>query len=334
MARPLRIEYPGALYHVLDRGNQRLEVFQRKCDCETFLDKLSLFIADYNIEIYCYCLMTNHFHLLLRTNESNLGKFMQSFLTSFTVTINRRNGKTGHLFHGRYKALLVENQKYISVLSKYIHLNPVRVKKNKSLPVSEMKRLLDTYPWSSYLATIGLSEPPDFLKTDTILHMWGDKCEDQMTAYRSYVENGLYKEVENPFDLAIRQQIIGSETFAEKIARKYLLKRNPENARDNYELFKAARVLPPEEIVKLTAKAFNTTVEKTLARKDKHMQARKLAMFLCCKYCVSKHPLTEIADLFSVSLSGLTKTRDIVQNGNDQVLMEKAVEVKSAISQG
>ena len=85
------------------------------------------------VEVSCYCLMSNHFHLLLRTLEPNLGKFMQAFLTSFTVTLNRRNDKTGHIFHGRYKGHLVENHKYLSVLSRYIHMNPVRIKKLREM---------------------------------------------------------------------------------------------------------------------------------------------------------------------------------------------------------
>ncbi len=331
MAKPLRVEYEGALYHVMDRGNQRLDIFRNKRDCETFLEKLSWFTDSYKVDIYCYCLMTNHFHFLLRTREANLGKFMHAFLTSFTMTINRRKGKTGHLFHGRYKAHLVESHKYLSVLSRYIHLNPIRIKKFKSLPMPEKKRLLTSYQWSSYSSCIGLTEKPDFLGIDSVLSSWGNEMSDQMKAYRAYVENGLYKGVDNPFDLAIRQQIIGSETFAEKVAREHLLNRKIKDAKEERELLKAMQVLPPEEIIDLAAKVFDTSVEKVLARRGKHRQARKVAMFLCCKYCVSRYSLTEIGRLFSVSISGLTKMRDIVKHTDDQLLIEKIHEVESKI---
>ena len=168
MARPLRVEYPGALYHVMNRGNQRQVVFLYPRDCETFLEKLELFSETYRVDVYCYCLMSNHFHMLLRTREANLGKFMQVFLTSFTGTLNRRNGKTGHIFHGRYKGHLVESHKYVSVLSRYIHLNPIRIKNVKKLPVAEKKRLLTSFQWSSYRACVGLTEQPPFLKIESI----------------------------------------------------------------------------------------------------------------------------------------------------------------------
>ena len=330
MSRPLRIEYAGGLYHVMNRGNQRLEVFSSKRDCETFLEKLSLFAETYKVDIYCYCLMPNHFHLLLRTRAGNLGKFMQVMLTSFTMTINRRKGKTGHLFHGRYKAQLVESRKYLSVLSRYIHLNPIRVKKLQSLPVLEKKRLLGDYPWSSYRACVGLMAWPDFLKIDAVLSSWGKELPEQMKAYRAYVENGLYKGINNPFDLAIRQQIIGSETFAEKIARERLLKRTVKDVKEDRELLKASQVIPPDEIITLTAGVFATTVAKVLARKGKHRQARKVAMFLCCQHCVSKYSLTEIGKRFSVSISGLTK-RDMVKYSDDQILIKKISEVEAII---
>ena len=96
MSRPLRIEFPGALYHVMNRGNQKQDVFRKKADCETFIEKLEYFSELFDIEIYCYVLMNNHFHLLLKTNEANLGRFMQSFLTSFTLTLNKRH-RWGHI---------------------------------------------------------------------------------------------------------------------------------------------------------------------------------------------------------------------------------------------
>lgn len=331
MARPLRIEYPGAFYHVMNRGNQRRDVFHSTLDCETFLEKLDLYSDRYHVNVHCYCLMTNHFHLLLGTPEANLSKFMQVFLNSFTMTINRRGNKTGHLFHGRYKAHLVENGKYLSVLSRYIHLNPVRTKATESLPVSERKRFLTSYPWSSYSACVGLSEMPDFLNMKPVLRSWGDAIEKQMKSYRAYVENGLYKGVDNPFDLAIRQHIIGSEEFAEEIARKHLLSRPVRDAREEKELLKARRVIPPREVVDLVAETFDTSSERVLARKGKHRQARKAAMFLCCQHCLGKHSLTALSEMFSVSISGLTKMREIVKLSDDEDLKRKMTEVENKI---
>ena len=232
MSRPLRIEYPGAMYHVMNRGNQRQDVFRKKVDCVTFLEKLEYFSDLFNIDVYCYVLMNNHFHLLVRTNDANLGRFMQSFLTSFTMILNRRNQKNGHLFQGRYKAQLVETQEYISKLSRYIHLNPIRIKKYKNITIEEKRNILLNYTWSSFAAHIGLNEPEHFLKIKTVLSTWGSNNMIRMKKYREYVEEGLYKDIDNPFELAIRQQIIGSETFAERLTRTKILKRKVKDKRE------------------------------------------------------------------------------------------------------
>lgn len=332
MARPLRVEYPGALYHVMNRGNQREDIFRSPLDCETFLEKLDMFCDSYRVEIHSYCLMSNHFHLLLRTREANLSKFMQAFLTSFTVTINRRNRRTGHLFHGRFKGHLVESRKYLSVLSRYIHLNPVRIKEVKKLPVQERKRLLDSFQWLSYRACVGLAEQLPFLEIESVLSSWGKRRDKQIKEYRKYVEEGLYKGVENPFDLAIRGQIIGSETFAEEIARSHLLKRSVKNHHVQRELLKARQVISPEEVIRLSAEAFATTREKVITRKGKHRQARKTAMFLCCKHCVSKHSLTSIAQMFSVTIGGLTKMRDVMSNKMEKQIREKISEIEKKMA--
>ena len=126
MARPLRIEYAGACYHVMNRGNRRQTVFAEARDYELFLERLGQFGRQFDVRLWCYCCMPNHFHLYLRTEQANLSRFMQSLLTSFTITLNRRHHSSGHVFQGRFTAHLVENEAYGGEVSRYIHLNPVR----------------------------------------------------------------------------------------------------------------------------------------------------------------------------------------------------------------
>jgi len=128
MSRPLRIEYPNACYHVINRGDNRREVFSTQDDYALFLEKLGSFSEIYKVKIRAYCLMPNHFHLYLRTPEGNLSRFMQALLTSFTSIKNHRQKTSGHLFQGRYKSLIVEDKSYGMALCRYIHLNPVRTK--------------------------------------------------------------------------------------------------------------------------------------------------------------------------------------------------------------
>jgi len=310
VSRPLRIEYPGAMYHVMNRGNQRQDVFRKKRDSETFLEKLDYFSEMFNVDIYCYVLMKNHFHLLLRTGEANLGRFMQSLLTSFTITLNKRNNKSGHLFQGRYKAQLVEDHGYVSTLSRYIHLNPVRLRKYREISVEEKRNLLLNYTWSSFAPHIGLREPDSFLKIDPVLSTWGSNSILRMKNYREYVEDGLYKDVENPFELAIRQQVIGSESFAERIIRTHILKRKIKNKREEGKLREFQSLIDPNWIIDQVAKYFNINKDDILKRKSGEKTARQLAMYFCAVYCNHKITLTDIAAIFSVSVSALTNARE------------------------
>ncbi len=310
MSRPLRIEYPGAMYHVMNRGNQRQDVFRKKIDCETFLERLGHFVELFNVELYCYVLMNNHFHLLLRTREANLGRFMQSFLTSFTIILNKRNKKSGHIFQGRYKAHLVESEQYISTLSRYIHLNPTRIKKYKDISIDEKKNILTQYTWSSYLAHIGLKEPDKFIDTTPVLSNWGTNNIAKMKNYRKYVEEGLYKDVENPFDLALRQQIIGSETFAERITRTKIMNMKIRDRREEGKLHDFQSSLDPETIIEAVIDYFNISRKQLLQRRSPEKLPRQIAMYLCAKYCTSKVSLSDIGKLFSISISGIAIARD------------------------
>ena len=150
MARPLRIEYPGAAYHVMNRGNRRQQVFHSDRDYETFLLKLEEVGDTYQIEIRSFCLMPNHFHLYLCTPEGNLSRFMQALLTSFTVTKNRRDRRSGHLFQGRFKSILVEEELYGSEVSRYIHLNPITRRHPAEMELELKQNLIREFRWSSF----------------------------------------------------------------------------------------------------------------------------------------------------------------------------------------
>jgi len=126
MARPLRVQYPNAVYHVTCRGNEQKPIFRDDIDRKTLLKKLVQSMDIYTVKLYSYVLMNNHFHLLLETPLGNLGEFMRRFNISYTGYFNYRHKRSGHLFQGRYKSILVDKESYLSILSRYIHLNPVR----------------------------------------------------------------------------------------------------------------------------------------------------------------------------------------------------------------
>jgi REP element-mobilizing transposase RayT len=174
MARAWRIEYEGALYHVLSRGNQRQAIYVDDEDRLSFLERLSEMAVRFEVECFAYVLMDNHYHLLLRTRRANLSKAMQWLGVAYTSRFNLKNQLSGHLFQGRFKSMLVENDAYLLQLSYYIHRNPVR---------AGMVTRLSDYPWSSYLAYAYGKERPEWLNTEVILSQMGN-TPDRNRAYR------------------------------------------------------------------------------------------------------------------------------------------------------
>jgi REP element-mobilizing transposase RayT len=176
MARPLRIEYEGAYYHVLSRGNKQQAIFLSDQDRYTFLKTLGRMSERFEVDIIAFVLMDNH--LLLRTNRPNLSKSMQWLGTTYTTIFNLSHSQKGHLFQGRFKSILVENEPYLLQLSYYIHRNPLRA--------GIVQRLID-YPWSSYPAYAYNRRRPDWLKTDLILSQF-DPDRNRHKAYREKVQ--------------------------------------------------------------------------------------------------------------------------------------------------
>jgi putative transposase len=210
MGRPWRIEYPGALYHVLSRGNERRDIFFNDADCRMFLKTLGEMADRFDVEVFAYVLMPNHYHLLIKTHHANLSKTMQWFGVTYTNRFNTRHTRSGHLFQGRFKSILVQNDAYLVQLSYYIHRNPLRT--------GIIKRLAD-YRWSSYLPYAYGRKAPGWLSMDLILSFY--KAEDQHRAYREKVQR--YANEEKRLWEDLRHGIfLGSIQFVDEMKKKYL----------------------------------------------------------------------------------------------------------------
>lgn len=222
MARPLRIEYPGAVYHITMRGNNRRIIFKQDVDRERFLLKLAESIQRFDIRLYLFCLMTNHVHLVLETPRGNLSRFMHRLLTAYTVYFNRRHNESGHLMQGRFGASVVDEDEYILKLSRYVHLNPVYVKKIKPLPVRERVEKLRAYPWSSYRSYIGKVKPLDFVVYEPVLQMMGRYKKRRQSQYRKFVETGIV-DIDAAFIEAKERSrlCIGSDDCHDRVETKY-----------------------------------------------------------------------------------------------------------------
>ena len=182
MSRPLRLEFPDALYHLTSRGDRREDIYEDDTDRRNFLEVLSSVIEQLNWECYAYCLMRNHYHLLVQTPDANLSKGMRQLNGVYTQTYNRRHNKTGHLFQGRYKSILVDEESYLLELSRYIVLNPVK---------AGMVERVDQWKWSSYQATVGEAVAPEWLAIDYLLSQFSVQRKTAIRKYKTFVQDGL-----------------------------------------------------------------------------------------------------------------------------------------------
>jgi REP element-mobilizing transposase RayT len=204
MARPLRLEFAGAVYHLTSRGNARQKIFFNDSDRALFLQTLAHVVSRYCWVCHAYCLMANHYHLLVETPKVNLSIGMRQLNGIFAQSFNRRHRRVGHLFQGRFKAILVEKESYLLELCRYIVLNPVRVKSTTS-PAA--------WKWSSYRPTVGLASVPEFLSTDWLLEQFGQNRRVAQKRYREFVRDGI---ANRPWDALKGQIYLGSDKFIER----------------------------------------------------------------------------------------------------------------------
>ena len=204
MARPLRIEYAGALYHVTSRGDGQEAVFLNDGDRRMFLTVVDEVCERFNWAVHAYCLMDNHYHLLVETVEGNLSKGMRQLNGVYTQRFNRSHSRVGHVFQGRYKAILVERESYLLELARYVVLNPVRAGRVRSAK---------DWPWSSYRATAGQSSGEQWLQTEWLLSTFARQKGKARNLYKAFVAEG--KDQPSPWEQLRNQVYIGSEEFVE-----------------------------------------------------------------------------------------------------------------------
>ena len=220
MTRPLRIEFPGAIYHVTSRGNARAPIVEDDADRELMLETLSQVVERFNWICHAYCLMGNHYHLMIETPDANLTAGMRQLNGVYTQRFNRRHRRVGHLFQGRFKAILVDRDSYLLELCRYVVLNPVRAK---------MVKRAGDYRWSSYRATVGMTEAPSFLRCEWVLSQFAQSQTVARRRYREFVAAGT--QAESPWEKLRGQILLGSEGFVAKmmpvLRRKAALKEIP-----------------------------------------------------------------------------------------------------------
>jgi len=209
MARPIRIEFNGALYHVTSRGDRRESIYEDDADRAHFLDVLEQVVQDFNWVVHAYCLMSNHYHLLIETPDGNLAKGMRQLNGVYSQYSNRRHSRTGHVFQGRYKAILVDRDSYLLELARYVVLNPVRAR---------IVKAPGAWSWSSYLAMIGSEPSPPWLATDGLLAAFASRRAEARRRYMKFVAEGVGGE---PIWQHLNRQVyLGDDAFVARMQRR------------------------------------------------------------------------------------------------------------------
>lgn len=285
MARPLRIEFAGAVYHITSRGNAGDNIFTSKKDRRLFLSLLEEVKEKYNWFFHAYCLMPNHYHLLIETPDGNLSIGMRHLNGVYTQNFNKRHQRTGHIFQGRFKAILVQKESYLLELCRYVALNPVRA---GLVPHPER------WEWGSYLATIGTAEKPKFLSSDWILAQFGPDLATARRSYKEFVLAGIRRE--SPWKHLKGRIFLGKEDFIEKV-------------KELFEEKEAIKEIPRMERFAgrpALSKIFGDT-RKGEARDEK----------ICTAHVRHGYTLTEIGDFLGIHYSTVSKALKKIKRGKE-----------------
>ena len=271
MARPLRLELAGGLYHVTSRGDGREDIYLSDTDRLAWLEIFTQVCQRFNWICHAWCQMDNHYHLLIETPEANLSQGMRQLNGVYTQYFNRSNGRVGHVYQGRYKAILVEHDSYLLELARYVVLNPLRA--------NRVKRL-DQWPWSSYLATCGQVDVPAWLNTDGLLSQFGKRRAQAIEGYIEFVHQGARLP-------SVRTQLqgqiyLGSEKFVAKM-QKFIDK---------------------QPSLKEIPRAQRRLLTRTLKEfEQKHPRNKAIAL----AYLSGQHTMAKIADHFDIHYTTVSR---------------------------
>ncbi len=269
MARALRIEYPGAFYHVMHRGNAGSDIFKSERDRERFLEYLDKAVERYRLRVHTYCLMTNHYHLLIETQQANLSQAIKWINVSYAAYFNRKRRRSGHLFQGRYKAILVDADEYLMHLSRYIHLNPIRAR---------MVEDLKDHPWSSYPVFSGYAKAPEWLETRWLLSLFAKNQKQAKRRYRSFVESVQDEKIEDPSADIEGGFILGGVDFVNWVKDSFLNKDLADKEIPQLRSLKPK--LTPEDLLPVVCEEFDCERDVIIQKGKKRNLVRDVAIYL------------------------------------------------------
>jgi len=294
MARKLRVQFPGAIYHITLRGVGRCNIFLDDRDRERFVERIADGVEIDEVRVYMFCLMTNHVHLLVETPMGNLSRFMHRIETGHSVFFNRRHNRSGHLTQGRYDAKLVEGDEYLLKLSRYLHLNPVCIRRMRALPLKERVEKLRKYQWSSYRSYVGLAKELEWIDCEPIRGMMPGRKSGHKQEYRKFVESGL-AETDDEFLAMLKASplSIGSVGFMEKIRDMHTELTMGHARPEDVAFRKTSRALGVDEVVAETCRALGVEEDELVRQRRDSLTRPLLARMLCRHAGLSQR---EVAD--------------------------------------
>jgi len=285
MARPLRIVYPDAWYHIMNRGRRREPIFIKRKDYEVFIELLKESSDAWNIRIAAYCLMPNHYHLLLQTPEGNVSRAMRHIDGLYTQRFNRLHGCDGPLFRGRYKSILVDADEYLLQLVRYIHRNPVR---------AGVAERMEKYLWTSHRGYLSGGRKWAWLYRVGVLSMLPGNAEDPVKRYREFMSKGDDNEVTRVLESRKWPTMVGSEGFMEKIKGRFFESKGDE------EIPESRRLVPDGKRIRGTVCEFYGVEEEDLlaSRRGIFNEPRNMAIYLTRR--LGRATLKETSEAFQI----------------------------------
>jgi len=312
MSRPLRIEYPGAYYHVMNRGARRQAIYTHNEHRQLFLELLREIQEMFRVETHAYCLMDNHYHLLCRTPKANLGRAMRHLNGVYTQRYNRSEKTDGPLYRGRYKAILIDADSYLLNVSRYIHLNPLEAR---------IVKKAENYPWSSYAAYIGKAPAPQWLMQTETMAMIGQRNRQQR--YQAFVEAGIDSDTAGFYNKKKLAPIFGREAFINRQMKKVARdKEKPDSLRPAIEVTLDDVVAAITQVFQLHPDA----LLQTPRGRGQENLARSAALYVARK--TAGQSLTAIATYFGLShygsVSGSNNRFELRMDGDKQLVQRVA----------
>ena len=286
MTRPLRIEYPDAWYHVMNRARKGQKAFATVEDCNSFIDIIKDAAEIFNMKIAAYCLMVNHYHLLVQTPDANLSRCMRHINGIYTQRYNARNGCDGTLFRGRYKSIVVDADSYLLELVRYIHINPLR---------AGIVTKLDDYEWSSHKGYVSKAKKWEWLYKNYILGMFSKDKRSQITAYKRFISSEESEELIHYYSKKNMPSILGDKVFV-KLLKDSFLKKKKEK-----EIPESTKLCPEVIDIKQAVCAYYQKEEADLlmSRRGVENEARDFAMYML--RVIRSERLTKIGEEFNLS---------------------------------